>query len=207
MFIYPHIMKAPMVMGFLSSWTFGWIVLPILIFLARICDVSLGTIRVIFISKGFKGWAAFLAFFEICIWLLAIRQIMLNLTNPLAFVAYALGFAAGNYVGVYIESKMSIGKVMIRIITKGKNKKLLEKLQKSEHTITCTDSKGSDGKVKVLFVVCERHKVKDLLDITKECDAQAYYSVADVRYASQDNQQQHQWNKQGFLTQLWNKKK
>ncbi|MBI2665632.1 DUF2179 domain-containing protein, partial [Candidatus Woesearchaeota archaeon] len=186
---------------------FTWIILPGLIFLARIVDVSLGTIRVIFISKGYKGLAFFLGFFEVLIWLMAIRQIMTHLTNPVIFVAYALGFATGNYVGIYLESKLPLGKAMIRIITNDKTQILLKTLKKSEHAITCTDAQGSNGKVKIIFIVCDRVHVMKLISILKKHDPKAYYSIADVRYASQDDKGHLPWYKRSVLKQLMYKKK
>jgi hypothetical protein len=91
---------------------YAYIVLPLLIFLARICDVSLGTIRVIFISKGVTYLAPIIGFFEVIIWLLAIGQVMNNLTNVVSYVAYGAGFAAGTYAGMVIEEKISIGLVI-----------------------------------------------------------------------------------------------
>jgi uncharacterized protein YebE (UPF0316 family) len=89
--------------GILSNFgLYTWIVLPLLIFLARVVDVSMGTIRVIFVSRGLKYLAPVVGFFEVLIWLLAIGQIMKNLSSPLCYVAYAGGFAAGNYIGIVI---------------------------------------------------------------------------------------------------------
>jgi uncharacterized protein YebE (UPF0316 family) len=86
---------------FLNPGFYIWFVLPFLIFLARVLDVSFGTIRVIFISKGFKYLSPLIGFFEILIWLLAIGQIMKNLSNPVCYIAYAGGFAMGNYSSDY----------------------------------------------------------------------------------------------------------
>ena len=94
-----------MVEAFLTSPVFAFVVLPFMIFCARICDVTLGTIRVIFISKGIKYLAPIIGFFEVIIWLLAIGQVMNNLTNIVAYIAYGAGFAAGTYIGMAIEER------------------------------------------------------------------------------------------------------
>ena len=119
--------------NFMNSDIYSWVVLPILIFLIRICDVSLGTIRVIFISRGMKLIAPILGFFEVSIWLLAMRQLITNLSNPIYFLAYALGFTMGTYVGMYIENKLSIGTVIIRIITRNKPYRLIRALRKAKY--------------------------------------------------------------------------
>jgi uncharacterized protein YebE (UPF0316 family) len=98
-----------------GSPVFAWVILPLLIFAARICDVTLGTLRIIFVSRGKKLLAPLLGFFEVSIWLLAISQIMQNLNNPVCFLAYAGGFAMGNFVGILIEDKLAMGILVIRI--------------------------------------------------------------------------------------------
>ena len=109
-----------------------YLVLPLLIFIARIFDVSMGTIRVIFITRGYKLIAPLIGFFEVVIWLLAIGQIMSNLTNIYCYLGYALGFSAGTYIGMVIEEKLSIGKVILRIVSKRDATSLHEKLQDSK---------------------------------------------------------------------------
>ena len=98
---------------------FSFVILPVMIFFARICDVTMGTIRVIFISKGIRYLAPVIGFFEVIIWLLAIGQVMNNLTNVVSYIAYGAGFASGTYIGMYIEEKISLGLTSVRIITKG----------------------------------------------------------------------------------------
>ena len=92
-----------------EGWWFTWVGLPILIFLARILDQSIGTLRLIFLSKGMKHIAPFLGFFEVIIWLLAVGQIMQHLDNWLCYVAYGAGFAMGNFIGISIEERLSLG--------------------------------------------------------------------------------------------------
>ena len=95
---------------------YTYLLLPLLIFCARIIDVSIGTLRIIFVSKGKRNIAPLLGFFEVLVWILAISEIMQNLNNWVCYVAYAAGFAAGNYVGMIIEEKLAIGILIIRII-------------------------------------------------------------------------------------------
>ena len=83
----------------IGTHLFAWVILPLLIFLARVADVSMGTLRIIFVSKGLKYLAPIIGFFEVIIWLLAIRIIMQNLSNFMCYIAYGAGFAMGNYAG------------------------------------------------------------------------------------------------------------
>src|SRR5690606_19393935 len=108
---------------------YAFIIGPLLIFLARLCDVSLGTVRIIFVSKGYKTFAACIGFFEVLIWILAISNVMQRLDNWVYYVAYAAGFATGNYVGMLLDEKMAIGYEMIRVITKAEANELVQVLR------------------------------------------------------------------------------
>src|SRR2546430_2329676 len=96
---------------------FNWIILPLLIFMSRLADVSLATLRHIFISKGYKTLVPVLGFFEVLIWLIAIRQIFNNVNSVVCYVAWAGGFSAGTSLGMYLEEKLALGMQIIRIIT------------------------------------------------------------------------------------------
>ena len=101
--------------SFFDSDLFSYVLMPLLIFLARICDVSIGTMRIIFVSKGKRNIAPILGFFEVLIWITAISKIMQNLDNYVNYIAYAAGFATGNFVGMIIEEKLAMGIQMIRV--------------------------------------------------------------------------------------------
>lgn len=162
---------------------YTWVLIPLLIFIARIFDVSLGTIRVIFISRGFKFLAPALGFFEVLIWLMVIRHILLNLANPLGFIAYAAGFAAGTFTGIIIEGKLSVGKVIIRIHTKRCSKELLKALRKAGYSVTSIDAENNYGKIKVLYAVIRRQSLPRVVEMIKKYNHSAFYSIEDVRYA------------------------
>ena len=164
---------------------YAWVILPILIFLARVCDVSLGTLRIILVSKGVKYLATLLGFFEILIWLLAISQIMQNLTNVYYYVFYAGGFAAGNFVGILIDEKLSIGTVGVRIITRREAQDLIGALKKANYGVTAIDAEGSKGTVKIIFTVVNRQNIQDVIKIVKEYNPRAFYSIEDIRYVSE----------------------
>ena len=168
-----------------SSEIFAWIILPFLIFFARVCDVSLGTIRIIFISKGIMYLAPLIGFFEILIWLLAISQIMQNLTNVYYYIFYAGGFAIGNLVGIILEEKLSIGTVGIRIITRQDARELVDALKKSEYGITVVDAEGSKDKVKIIFTVINRQNIQGVINIVKQYNPKAFYHIEDIRFVSE----------------------
>lgn len=171
--------------SFLESNLFTWVILPLLIFSARIVDVSIGTLRVIFISRGWKILAPIMGFFEVLIWLLAIGQIMRHLDNPLCYLAYASGFATGNFLGMVIENKLALGTVILRVITKTDAVQLIQTLKSQNHGITTIDAQGSTGPVKLIFMLISRHDLPDVLGTIKTYNPNAFYSVEDVRFVKE----------------------
>jgi len=163
-----------------NSWVYTWIVIPSLIFVARVIDVSLGTVRVIFVSRGLKYLAPVVGFFEIIIWLLAIGQIMKNLSNPACYIAYAGGFAMGNFVGIHIAEKLSLGLVMIRVVTKIDATPLVEFLKAENYGVTCVDGHGTSGQVKVVFTIVPRREVRSVVELIKKFNPNAFYSIGEV---------------------------
>ncbi|MEM0467494.1 MAG: DUF2179 domain-containing protein [Candidatus Thermoplasmatota archaeon] len=166
---------------FYSSDLFKWVILPILIFGARLLDVSLGTLRIIFISRGLKYFAPLIAFIEINIWLLAIGQIIQNLNNIVCSIAYAAGFAIGNFLGILIEEKISIGFVLVRIITKHDATELVDVLRSQNYGVTTHDAEGIKGPVKIIFAVVRRQDLQKIIQEVEKIHPHAFYSVEDVR--------------------------
>ncbi|HRW80674.1 MAG TPA: DUF2179 domain-containing protein [Desulfomonilia bacterium] len=171
--------------AFFDSAMYTWVVLPLLIFFARIMDVSLDTVRIIFINRNLRSYAAFIGFFEVLIWLMVIRQIFQQLDNPLCFIAYAAGFAAGNFVGIIIENRISIGRVIVRIITRREADDLVAFLRSAGYGITVIEAEGVTGPVKVIFTIVERSNIEHIVGMIKQYNPQAFYSVEDVRFVSE----------------------
>lgn len=164
-----------------ASWAFTWIILPLLIFCSRIVDQSVGTLRMIFVSKGLKQVVPVLAFFESLIWLLAIGQIMQHLDNWLCYLAYAGGFAMGNYVGMKLDERISLGNVIIRIIVKKGATELVHYLREQKFGLTVLDAEGAKGKVKVLFSIVKRKDSSRVIEIINEFDPNSFYTIEEVR--------------------------
>jgi len=166
---------------FLNSDLFTWVVLPLLIFTARILDVSIGTMRLIFVSKGFKIIAPLLGFFEVIIWLLAISQIMQHLSNTLCYLAYGLGFAMGNYIGIILEEKMSIGSVLLRVIPKKEVTELIYLLRQHNFGVSTVDIEGMSGHVKMLLSIIKRKDIKEYISIVNAHNPNAFYTIEDIK--------------------------
>ena len=152
-----------------------------LIFFARVADVSLGTFRTIVIFRGHKLLAALIGFFEIIIWLVAAAQVLTNLEQWYLALAYASGFAVGNYVGISIESSFAIGNELIRCISFNRDV-LAEKLRNEGFKVVSFDGDmGESHPVELLLIIEKRRNVSSLLQLIKELDPSAVYSISDVK--------------------------
>jgi len=155
--------------------------MPLLIFMARICDVSIGTMRIIFVSKGKKYIAPILGFFEVLIWITAISKIMQNLDNYINYVAYAAGFATGNFVGMIIEEKLAMGFQMIRVFTYHNGPDLVQNLNSSGFGATSVEAQGAKDKVYLIYTIVKRTELDQVLGIIDQFNPKAFYTIEDVR--------------------------
>ena len=184
-----------------NSPYFEYIIIPLLICFARVLDVSLGTLRIILVAKGTKTLAPILGFFEVLIWLIAIGQVMQNLTNVANYFAYAAGFAIGNYLGIIMEQKLAIGVVVVRVITATDASKLIDFLKDANFGVTTLQAQGTSGHVHLIYTVIKRSNLPAVIKYIKEFNPKAFYSVEDIRYVSEGVfPQKPSWWKTRFLT-------
>jgi uncharacterized protein YebE (UPF0316 family) len=155
--------------------------LPLLVFLAELCVVTIGTIKIIFVARGMKVLTPLLGFFEVSIWLFAISQILQNLSDLGLSFAFAGGFTAGNFLGVLIEKKLALGSVVVRVITARNVTDLLAGLHAAEYGVTTIDAQGATGPVKIVFTIVRRKELDSVVGIIKGFDANAFYSVDDLQ--------------------------
>ena len=167
----------------ISADLYSYLLLPLLIFVARIGDVSINTIRIIYVLGGRRFTATLLGFFESFIWLMAIRQIFEHLDNWICYVAYPAGFATGIFVGMIIEERIAYGKVIVRIITRKEVAGLIAFLNSKRHRYTHVNAEGPDGHENLVFTVLERENLDELLFKLKEILPTAFYTVEKVKRA------------------------
>lgn len=168
----------------IDSEIYNYLLLPLLIFFARVIDVSIGTVRIIFVSRGNRIIAPVLGFFEIMVWVMAVTRIMQNLDNWVCYFAYALGFAAGNYVGLIIEDRLSVGNVVYRIITPGAYKTLMAHLNAAGFGATGIKAEGSKNEVYVVYSIVQRADAEKVAEIIKHTTPDAFFTVEDIKTAS-----------------------
>lgn len=164
---------------------FRIVVLPLMIFFARIMDVSINTIRIIFVMGGRKGISTVLGFFESLIWLLAIGQIFKHIDNVYSYIAYPAGFAAGIYVGMRIEEKLAYGKVVIRLITAEALEQAVRFLKSNGWRYSIVEAESQRGHEQMLFIVTERENVPSLLDQFRTNYPNGFYTIESVKNASE----------------------
>jgi uncharacterized protein YebE (UPF0316 family) len=164
---------------------FTWVILPLLIFISRIADQSIGSMRLIFLSKGYRFIAPMLGFFEVIIWLIAVSQIMKHLDNVLCYIAYGAGFAMGNFFGMTLEERISIGTVLVRLIPTLNTNELIDNLRNNNFGLTTVDAEGSKGNVKIIISIINRKDLKDYISIINKTNPNAFYTVEDVKTINQ----------------------
>lgn len=170
-----------------SEQLFNYIIMPALIFCARVGDVSINTLRIMFMMNGKRNVAPILGFFEALIWLLAIGQIFQNINNPLSYIAYAAGFGTGTYVGMYFEEKLALGRVLVRVITPKPQQELLDFMKEKDYRFTNVGAEGRYGKVNLLFTVMKRENLQEFVSKVKEVDERAFYTIESVKRVSEDD--------------------
>ena len=168
--------------NFFQSEIYTYLVLPLFIFLARIADVTIGTLRIILVSKGRKSIVPILGFIEIFIWILAISRIMQNLDNVICYFAYAGGFACGNYIGILLEEKLALGDLLIRVITKKDATNLISSLHEQGYGTTSVEAMGLKDQVHIIYTIIKRAEFKEVVDIIHSFNPKAFYSIEDLRF-------------------------
>ncbi|MDP1546515.1 MAG: DUF2179 domain-containing protein [Anaerolineales bacterium] len=161
-----------------------WVILPLFVFIARLIDVALGTVRIIFTSRGKKHLAPLLGFVEVFIWVSIIAQVTRGSNNVVAYLAYAAGFAAGNYLGMYIEDKLAIGTLVVRAIVPEEVSTFLAKtLKENGFGVTIVSGMGSQGPVKLIYTVVMRKELTKVAETIKSVHPNAFFTVEELRSA------------------------
>jgi len=153
----------------------------LLIFLARLTDVSLATIRMIMVIRGKRIIAACIGFVEAGIYILAVGKVLSAVKNPLNILAYALGFATGNYVGIFLEEKMALGSIIVQVISENGVERLVEKLRNNGFGVTVVEGCGREGVRHLLNVTLQRKNLSKLYGIIDDHDKKAFVTVTDAR--------------------------
>ncbi len=164
-----------------ESELYTWVFLPLLIFVARVVDVSLGTLRIIFTARGKRRLAPLLGFVEVFIWVAVISQMVRGVNHVVAYLAYAAGFAAGNYVGMWIENRLALGTLVLRIILAQSGDVLADALHQAGYGVTRVDGLGANGPVKLIYTIVRRKDLPAVLELVHQVTPKVFLSVEEVR--------------------------
>lgn len=160
---------------------YAWVTLPIIIFFARVCDVTLGTIRIIMVGRGKRNIAPLLGFCEVFIWIVAIGQLVQHIQSVTAFFGYAAGFAAGNFVGMYIEDKLAMGTVMVRAILNKDGDQVAGLLHQAGFGVTTFEGQGALGPVKMVVTIVKRKDLPKVTGIIRSVAPRVFMAIEDMR--------------------------
>ena len=152
----------------------------LVIFLLRVLNMTLDTLRMLFTLRGKKTLSWIFGFFVSLIFVLLLTSILSNLDSVLFVVAYAAGFATGGVVGMWIEERMAIGFTHIQIISSRRGVVLAQKLREGGFGVTEIPARGKDGMVSMLNVSVRRSQVAEVEEVINECDAEAFVTSEDV---------------------------
>ncbi len=158
--------------------------LYITIFVAKIIEVSISTIRLVLINKGERVRGALLAFIEIMIWLMIVSSVLTNITeDPLKLFVYAVAFSLGNFIGVTIESKIAVGLASIQVVVFEENGKVMaDVLREQGFGVTIIDGKGKNDSLKnLLFIQLKRKKIPEAVKLIKQTNPNAFITVNDIK--------------------------
>ena len=148
----------------------------LLIFILRLIDQSLTTVRALVASKKpFLG--ALIGLVESAIWILAVSQVIKDIDDPVLIAAYAFGFAAGTIIGIQIEKFIGIGNVVIRVFTPSKSAKMAKELRNKGYMVTDINAKGRDGAVTISWCIVPRRKMTKVLAIIKDVNPDSYVTT------------------------------
>lgn len=154
---------------------------PLVIFGMRVCDVSLGTVRLVLVTRGTRAPAAVVGFFEVLIWITASGSAILNITSPLHLLAYAGGFATGTWVGMWLETKIPMGTATVQAFCRGEGSSVSAALRTLGLRVTDTKGEGLEGPVDIVSTVVHRRVVPLVVDTIESHDPDAFIAVYDAR--------------------------
>ncbi|GJQ61486.1 MAG: UPF0316 protein YebE [Melioribacteraceae bacterium] len=147
----------------------------------RIADVSLGTFRTILVVQGKKYPAATVGFFEVLIWIFAMRYIVQNMDDTLNLLGYAAGFGIGNLLGITLEEKVALGYVQLNVISKKLSVQIAETLRESKYGVTMLPAEGKFGGVNIILMILRRRDAKNVIKLINSIDQDAFITVQHSR--------------------------
>jgi uncharacterized protein YebE (UPF0316 family) len=158
--------------------------LVLFVFFARLCDVTLATLRHVLVVRGLRGAAAGVALVESLVWVLAISKVLDRADQPAVAGAFALGFAAGTLVGMTVEQHLGLGEQVVRVFSTD-GTMLAEKLRAQGYRVTQFEGTGRDGRVDLLFIQVRRRLAVRVAQLVRQLEPGCFCVIDDVRTVEQ----------------------
>jgi uncharacterized protein YebE (UPF0316 family) len=152
----------------------------LLIFALRLVDVSLGTVRIILLSRRYRLWPALIGFVEVFTWLVAATVVFSNLNDLPRMLAYAGGFALGTYLGTLLESRLAVGKTIMRVVSPVESPQVAGSLRQAGFGVTVLNADGRDGEVRLAFTIIPRRRRKEAVGIVHDLNPGAFVTLQDI---------------------------
>jgi len=149
----------------------------LLIFLARLVNVSMATVRTLLGMRGQKGLSTAIGFFESLIFILAISQVLQDVGNVWNVLGYCGGFAAGTLVGLVIEEKLAMGYAILRAISQDYGAEIASALREAGYGVTEMAGEGLAGRVHVVTTVVKRRDIPAIMALVSGVDEAAFVTV------------------------------
>ena len=162
-------------MVFSNAW-----VGALVIFGLRVLNMTLDTLRMLFVMRGKKTLSWVVGFFVSLIYVLLLTSILANLNSPLYILAYAAGFATGSVIGMWIEERLAIGFTNIQVISPRRGVVMAQKLRENGFAVTEIPARGKDGMVSMLSLSVRRKQILSVEKIINDCDEDAFVTTEDV---------------------------
>lgn len=155
----------------------------LIIFAARVADVSLDVIRILLLTRGRRFWASAVGFAEVGIFIIVLNYVLQGgLTDPGKIIAYAAGFATGNYLGSLIEEWMAMGYLSVQVFPPAELAgQVVDCLRAAGFGVTTVTGEGRNGPRPVLFVFIKRRDLPRAMDLLNRCDPDIFFNIADAR--------------------------
>ena len=153
----------------------------LLIFGLRLFDVTLGTLRIVLLTRGEAWKAGLVGFFESLAWVTAVAQVIRNVDDPIRMVAFAAGFGAGTFAGVMVERWLAMGTTVVRIVAPVESPEVAPELRDAGYGVTVLNGEGLEGEVRLSFTVIPRRRVRRVLDIVYRINPSAFVTLEQVR--------------------------
>jgi len=152
----------------------------LLIIALRLVDVSLGTVRIILLSRRYRLFPALIGFVEVFTWLVAATMVFSNLNSPPRMLAYAGGFGLGTYLGTLLESWLAVGNTMMRVVSPVQSPQVAGELRHAGFGVTVINADGRDGEVRLAFTIIPRRRRREALGIIHDLDPTAFVTLQDI---------------------------